>query len=186
MRNELEDLVDRAGRLEVLASTLERQLDLKEMQFSIMSGGLIGAATRDSVEPQAGPPASGVNLEQPEHMLRSVLLHQGGNTTDLRKAVRYPADTRREEGIVMDDLEGFAAWRDAIESRVSTLQALSKVQSDHTARLIRLEDGQAEMKADIAETKVGLSKVEAGIKTIIGPLAPDVEGDTPHGSCLLT
>jgi hypothetical protein len=111
----------------------------------------------------------------------------------------------------MDDLEGFAGWRDTIESRVSTLevsveveklaragmdddvsdlkiqyskqkdmlQALSKVQSEHTAtlrdhtillqdhtvilqdhteRLIRLEEGQVEMKA--------------GIRTIIDLLDP--------------
>jgi len=109
----------------------------------------------------------------------------------------------------MDDLEGLAAWRGHIESRVSTLestveaeliartgmdedmgeltvkltaqrdilQALGKVQSEHTAtlrdhtsmlrdhteRLVRLE-------ADVVETKVG-------VQTIIGLLTSAEETD---------
>jgi hypothetical protein len=48
------------------------------------------------------------------------------------------------------------------------LQDHTAVLQDHTERLIRLEEGQVEMKA--------------GIRTIIDLLDPDPEGDTADGS----
>jgi len=115
-----------------------------------------------------------------------------------------------------DDLEGFAEWRDSIESRMGRLeatvetearlraqmdrdlsnlgvkldaqgrllQALADTQSehtailaDHTARLTRLEAGQADHTARLNRLETGQAKILAGVQTIVGLL--DRQEDLP-------
>lgn len=54
------------------------------------------------------------------------------------------------------------------------LQALADTQSDHTARLAKLEAGQAKLEAGQARLEAGQAKLEAGVETIIGLLDREV------------
>lgn len=76
MDAELEDLKQRVERLEGHLSNLEQRLDLNEIHLQIERPRPAAAGAHDT-------------NERLESMLRSVLLHQAGHTSDLRKAVRY-------------------------------------------------------------------------------------------------
>jgi len=65
------------------------------------------------------------------------------------------------------------------------LQALHLTQSDHTARLTRLEtgvrklDGRVEkLDGRVERLEDGMQKVEAGVRTIIGLLERNLDGDS--------
>lgn len=55
------------------------------------------------------------------------------------------------------------------------IQAVHDDQSDHTARLTRLEDGVAKLKTDMVEVKTDMVEVKAGVQTIIGLLDREID-----------
>jgi chromosome segregation ATPase len=58
------------------------------------------------------------------------------------------------------------------------LQALHLAQSDHTARLTRLETGVRKLDGRVERLDDGMQKVEAGVRTIIGLLERNLDGDS--------
>jgi hypothetical protein len=93
---ELDDLRQRVERLEEQLGTLEYRLTLDEMNLEIMTVSRRAArsSTGAGSEP-AGDVGQDAELSRDPHfgriesMLRSVLLHQGSHTADLRSAVRH-------------------------------------------------------------------------------------------------
>lgn len=79
---EIEDL---ERRLELLLGGLEAQLDMVGQRVTLVSSTQLTVAS----DQRAGSPGDDAILERLELMLRSVVLHQGGHTSDLRQAVRY-------------------------------------------------------------------------------------------------
>jgi hypothetical protein len=81
--------------------------------------------------------------------------------------------TRLEDRV--DSESGLRAMMDLDQSRIMTrldaqdrlLQALADTQSDHTARLTRLEDGQ--QRAEVGQRQLGhtIGTVQNGIETIL-------------------
>ena len=80
-----------------------------------------------------------------------------------------------------DDLEGFAQWRDEIETRVGTLEVTVETQRDHTARLTRLESGVQKLDGRVQGLEDGMRTVEAGVETIIGLLGREIDAGEQQG-----
>ena len=112
-----------------------------------------------------------------------------------------------------DDLEGFAQWRDEIETRVGTLEvtvepeadakarmskdmsklevqydfqqklleALRETQSEHTAMLREHGDILQDHTARLEKLEVGQAKVLVGVETIIGLLGREIDAGAQPG-----
>jgi hypothetical protein len=86
--------------------------------------------------------------------------------------------TKHHEGLLgsMDkDLSGIQ-----VEFRVQRrmLQALHITQNEHTARLVKLEIGQGELRQGQHELRQGQAKVLAGVQTILDLLSSASGGDS--------
>lgn len=61
------------------------------------------------------------------------------------------------------------------------LKALRETQSDHTARLTRLETGVQRLDARVERLEAGMQTVQAGVQTIIGLLDRETDRDGESG-----
>ena len=85
MTAEIEERVDRVERL---IDALESRLDMTGMHLQIVSDRRDPRPPGDMAGQQAEPAGEDVNLAQIDARLRSVALHQGGHSSDLRRIMR--------------------------------------------------------------------------------------------------
>ena len=72
--------------------------------------------------------------------------------------------TQEDLRAAMDEDMGSLKAEFGVQKRL--IQAIADTQSDHTARLTRLETGVAELKSDVAELKSGVATIRTGLERV--------------------
>jgi chromosome segregation ATPase len=102
-----------------------------------------------------------------------------GRIATLERVSREHNDKVTEHGAVLGSIKSdLKDLRADFGVQKTLIQAVHDVQSDHTARLTRLEDSQAEMKIGMAAMEMGMAEMTAGLQTIIGLLDREIDDQT--------
>ena len=93
-----------------------------------------------------------------------------GRLATLERVTQEHTDQLNQHGEILTELKADFAIQKAL------IQAVHDVQSDHTARLNRLEQDVSVLKTDLARVKVDVAEMKVGVHTIIGLLTQEIDG----------